>query len=157
MGVSGVGKTTVGSRLARRLGWAFLDADDFHPPANVEKMSQGIALTDRDRQPWLDAIAAALEHYGPAVLACSALKESYRYRLVPERTRARWVWLTGSAETITQRMAQRSEHFMPVELLRSQLATLEPPKEAAVLDIEQPPSALVDSILDQYPELASLG
>ena len=151
MGVSGCGKTTVGQALATRLGWPFFDADDFHPPANVAKMATGVALTDEDRAPWLDRLAAemrALARKGShAVLACSVLKESYRQRIVrglqdpgPEGERGvefRIVYLKGDAKTIEPRLALRSGHFMPASLLASQFAALEEPDDAMVIDIRQ--------------------
>jgi len=155
MGVSGCGKTTLGQALAHRLGWQFFDADDFHPPANVAKMATGVALTDEDRAPWLDRLAAemrALARKGSyAVLACSALKESYRQRIArglqepgPEGdggAEFRIVYLKGDAETIESRLALRSGHYMPPSLLASQIAALEEPDDALVIDIRQTPEA----------------
>jgi len=149
MGVCGCGKTTVGQALANRLGWQFFDADDFHPPANVAKMATGVALTDEDRAPWLDRLAAemrALARKGShAVLACSALKESYRQRIAcgmenPEgdgTSGIRIVYLKGDAKTIGPRLALRSGHYMPASLLASQFAALEEPEDAMVIDIRQ--------------------
>jgi len=149
MGVCGCGKSTVGRALASRLGWPFFDADDFHPQANVAKMAKGIALTDDDRGPWLDRLAAEMravtlkeQH---AVLACSALKESYRQRIAhgmedPERpaiSDIRVVYLKGDAKTIEPRLALRSGHYMPPSLLASQFAALEEPRDAMVIDIRQ--------------------
>lgn len=129
MGVSGSGKTTVGELLARELGVDYADADDFHNPANVAKMSAGIPLTDDDRWPWLDAIGRWLSEHetAGAVVTCSALKRRYRDAL---RTHAGDVWLlhcVGTFELITERIAHRSHHFMPASLLRSQFEALEPP------------------------------
>src|SRR2546423_7321997 len=155
MGVCGCGKTTVGRALARRLGWRFFDADDFHPPANVDKMARGIALNDDDRAPWLDRLAAEMravvakgEH---AVLACSALKESYRQRIAKglgetnsgaaAHPDVRIVYLKGDATTIEPRLALRSDHYMPPSLLASQFAALEEPRNAMVIDIRQPAEA----------------
>ena len=151
MGVCGCGKTTVGQALANRLGWQFFDADDFHPPANVAKMAAGVALTDEDRAPWLDGLAAEMRAVARngrhAVLACSALKESYRERIArglqdpgPEGQEAaefRIVYLKGDAKTIEPRLSLRSGHFMPPALLASQFAALEEPDDALVIDIRQ--------------------
>ncbi len=130
MGVSGCGKSTVGIEIARRLGWEFRDGDVFHPPANVEKMRSGAPLTDGDRWPWLDAVAAEIAmregHGGHVVIACSALKRAYRDRLRAARAAIRFVHLAGSFELIDGRMQARRDHFMPASLLRSQFATLEP-------------------------------
>jgi gluconokinase len=151
MGVCGCGKTTVGQALAHQLGWPFFDADDFHPPANVAKMARGVALTNEDRVPWLDRVAAKMRavardgHH--AVLACSALKESYRQRIArglqdPEAngeggSEMRIVYLKGDAKTIEPRLALRSGHYMPPSLLASQFAALEEPEHAMVIDIRQ--------------------
>ena len=150
MGVCGCGKTTVGKALADRLGWQFFDADDFHPPTNVAKMATGVALTDEDRGPWLDrlvtemrAVAGKGRH---AVLACSALKESYRQRIARgleeagadgAGTDVRVVYLKGDAKTIEPRLALRSGHYMAPSLLASQFAALEEPEQAMVIDIRQ--------------------
>jgi gluconokinase len=129
MGVAGTGKSTVAGLLAERLNWEFQEGDALHPPANVAKMSSGIPLTDEDRWPWLDAIAAWIEEKTqrgePGILTCSALKRSYRDRL--RRPNVIFVFLNGSREVIAARMASRADHFMPPALLKSQLATLEPP------------------------------
>lgn len=150
MGVSGVGKTTLGEALAEALGWRFLDADAFHPPANVEKMRSGIPLTDEDRAPWLARLRERLED-GLArgehlVLACSALRESYREVLTVDPSRQRWVYLRLPPEHLQQRMSQRQGHYMPPSLLDSQLATLEPPGDALVVDATPPPEQLVATI-----------
>jgi len=140
MGVCGCGKTSVGRALADNLGWAFLDADDFHPPANVAKMAAGIALDDEDRWPWLDRLRAELETIEArgehAVVACSALRQRYRDRLSRGRE-LRWVFLKGDRATIEPRMASRTGHFMPASLLQSQFAALEEPTTAMVVDIRQ--------------------
>jgi gluconokinase len=145
MGVCGCGKTTVGRALARELGYDFLDADDFHPEDNVTKMAHGVALSDDDRWPWLDAIVAAMReratHGRGTVIACSALKEAYRDRLrrgVGAAGEVRIVYLRGDAATIASRLASRSGHYMPASLLDSQLAALEEPGDAIVVDIRQP-------------------
>ncbi|EJW12455.1 Gluconokinase [Rhodovulum sp. PH10] len=149
MGVSGSGKTTVGRLLAARLGCGFSDADDFHPAANIEKMRAGIPLTDADRRPWLDAIHAAMVGFEAAgedrVIACSALAASYRERLAP-RGEAVFVLLTGSAALLATRLAGRVGHFFAPSLLASQLATLEVPDDAIVIDVAPPPDVIVDEI-----------
>jgi len=128
MGVSGSGKTTVGERLAERLGLAFAEADDFHPPANVAKMAAGTPLADADRWPWLDAIAGWLARHAPegGVVSCSALRRSYRDRLRRTAPGLFFLHLAGSEELIARRLADRTGHFMPRSLLRSQFETLEP-------------------------------
>ena len=159
MGVSGSGKTTVGTRLADRLGWTFADGDDFHPPANVEKMSRGEPLTDADRWPWLravrDFIAERLEADAPAVVACSALKAAYREVLLEDNDGAELVYLRGDYDLIRDRMEARSDHFFDAELLDSQFEALEPPstEEAYVVDVDASPDAIVDTIRDRVPGL----
>lgn len=155
MGVSGSGKSTVGATLARRLGWPYADADEFHPPANVAKMSAGLALGDSDRKPWLEAIAAHIDRVraegGHAIVSCSALKRAYRDVLVGGRADVRIVLLDGSRETIAARMNARKDHFMPPSLLDSQFATLERPsaqENAIVVSIDRPPEAVATAILD---------
>lgn len=154
MGVAGSGKSTIGSMLAHRLDWQFADADSFHPAANVEKMSRGVPLTDEDRFPWLEAIAAWMDRLGRegrhGIVACSALKRSYRRVLVGSRPDARIVYLKGERELIAARMAARSAHFMPVGLLESQFRTLEEPgpdEIPLVVSIAAPPQDMVDAIL----------
>jgi gluconokinase len=144
MGVSGCGKSTVGALLADALGWAFEDGDAFHPPANVEKMRAGTPLTDDDRWPWLDALAAriarARDEGAGVVLACSALKRAYRDRLRAGDTALRFLHLTGDPALIMARQAARTGHYMPASLLASQFATLEPPDtEADVIDLDVDP------------------
>ncbi len=138
MGVSGSGKSTVGEALATSLGWRFLDADGFHPPANVAKMAAGTPLTDDDRWPWLDRLAdemrALLAEGRGAVLACSALKEAYRKRLARAGD-VRFVFLDGDRDTIAARIAARLHEYMPASLLASQFATLERPAEAFAVDV----------------------
>ena len=124
MGVSGCGKTTVAAGVAERLGWTLLEGDTFHPPANVAKMASGTPLTDEDRWPWLRAIAAEASRHTNAVIACSALKPSYRAILVPDVL----VYLQGSKALIAERLKARKGHFMPPALLDSQFAILEPPE-----------------------------
>jgi gluconokinase len=129
MGVAGTGKSTVAGLLAERLNWEFQEGDALHPPANVEKMSSGIPLSDEDRWPWLDAIAAWIKEKTqrgePGILTCSALKRSYRDRLRGQNVI--FVFLNGSREVIAARMTSRADHFMPPALLDSQFAALEPP------------------------------
>lgn len=154
MGVSGSGKTAVGRQLADRLGLPFLDADDLHAPANVAKMRAGTPLTDADRAPWLDAVAAQLGRAagatGGIVVACSALKRSYRDRLRHAAPALRLVHLTGTPGLIYERAAARTGHFMPASLLESQLKTLEPPsadEHAIVVDVSRSPDDLATEIV----------
>jgi gluconokinase len=148
MGVSGSGKTTIAQMLADATGGDWLDADDFHPAENKARMTAGIPLTDEDRWPWLDRLNAELHaaaHKGkPAFLACSALKQKYRDRLVAGLPQARFIYLTGSLELIRSRLAHRRNHFMPASLLESQLAELEEPKDAIVLDISKTDGQLLE-------------
>lgn len=154
MGVSGSGKSTVGTLLAKTLQWEFGDADSFHPPANVEKMRKGIPLTDDDRWPWLRAIAAWIDKKRAAgacwVVGCSALKRRYRDILIGERTDVRLVYLKGSEDLIARRMATRRGHFMPPSLLSSQFAALEEPgpdERPITVSIEPQPHEIVAQIL----------
>jgi len=140
MGIAGSGKSSVGRALAQRLNVRFVDADDLHPAANVEKMRRGVVLTAADRWPWLDAVAAQLN--GNVVVACSALKESYRQRLKPTHV----VYLRVPREELARRLAQRSGHFFPASLLDSQLADLEEPAGAIIVDASQSADALVEDI-----------
>ena len=136
MGVSGVGKTTIGEVLAQRLGWRFIDADDYHPPQNVAKMAAGVPLEDADRWPWLDALNRRLRTEEHAIVACSALKQAYRERLLAGIADARVVFLHGSRALIAARLAERKHRYMPASLLESQFAALEPPVRAITVDIE---------------------
>ena len=154
-GVAGSGKSTVGAALARRLGWVYAEADEFHPASNIEKMSAGIPLTDEDRAPWLAKIAAYIaeicargEH---AVVSCSALKRAYRKTLVGDlATHVRVVLLNGDEGQIAARLQSRHGHFMPPSLLKSQLATLELPSDASdalVVPVGGPPDAVVQRVI----------
>jgi carbohydrate kinase (thermoresistant glucokinase family) len=154
MGVSGSGKSTVAKPLAARLGWAFQEGDDLHPPANIARMKAGIPLTDADRAPWLAAIAAWIDHQAalgaPGIVTCSALKRAYRDVLDTGRPQVRFVYLRGSEPLIAERVAARKGHFMPAALLDSQFADLEPPagdENAIVIDIDRPIEAQVEAIL----------
>src|SRR5215218_1732113 len=141
MGVTGVGKTTVGERLAADLGWPFFDADALHPPANVEKLRRGVALTDDDRAPWLAAIRDLMREHAragrSAVIACSALKQAYRDYLAARTGDVRFVHLTGEFVLIEHRLRERAGHFMSPSLLASQFATLEEPTDALRLDVSR--------------------
>ena len=149
MGVTGSGKTTIGNLLAARLAWYFADADDFHSAANKEKMHKGIPLTDADRLPWLaaihDQIAKWLALKQNAVLACSALKRSYRQQIWsgPE---VRFVYLKGNYELIAERLRARKGHFADEHILAGQFADLEEPSDAITVDIGAPPEEIVDEI-----------
>jgi gluconokinase len=151
IGVSGCGKSTIGAGLARQLGWQFADADDFHPPANVEKMRTGSALNDDDRWPWLDRLNQIMREsqtaHQPMVLACSALKQRYRDRLSKELADLRWIHLAGTFELISARMALRQHKYMPASLLRSQFEALEPPIDALTVAIGEPPEQLIQRII----------
>jgi len=152
MGVSGVGKSTIGQGLAAALGVPFADADAFHPPANVAKMSAGTPLTDDDRWPWLDAIGAWLDAQGEAggVVTCSALKRAYRDRLLAPRRDVRLLYLHGDPALVMARQAARENHFMPASLMASQYATLEAPgaEEAAIaLEVDDHPAAIIAAAL----------
>jgi len=157
MGVSGVGKTTVGKILSEQTGWPFYDADEFHSPENVAKMRGGVALTDADRRPWLDRLNALLREAGPsgrsAVLACSALKQRYRDRLARDVKDIRWVYLDGSFALIKARLDVRKGHYMTAQLLQSQFDALEPPVDALRVDVGPDPATIVRHILETLPAL----
>ncbi len=154
MGVSGSGKTTIGLQLAERLGWPFYDGDDFHSPANIEKMRHDIPLTDADRQGWLSTLADLIRDHlargNPGILACSALKQAYRDRLCVDPDAVRFVYLKGTYEEIWERMQHRSGHYMKPEMLASQFVTLEEPSDALVVEINQPPEQVVNFILRSF-------
>ena len=163
MGPTGCGKTTIGRLLAGRLAWPFIDGDDFHPTANVDKMKSGIPLTDDDRRPWLTALRRAIEDRirtgQSAVLACSALKRVYRQILGVDQQTVKTVYLKGTFDLLQSRLAARSGHFMPPELLRSQLDTLEVPVRGLAVGIAALPEIVVDQIIDalQREGLAATG
>jgi gluconokinase len=151
MGVSGSGKTTIGEALAARLGWRYLDADDYHPPQNIAKMAAGTPLQDEDRWPWLERINLVLREQSDAVLGCSALKDAYRQRLTAGLKDFRIVYLNGSFELLSKRAAERKHRFMPASLLKSQFETLEPPRSAIEVDVAQPVEACVRQVLAALP------
>lgn len=155
MGVSGCGKSTTGRNLSQALGWPYRDADEFHPEANVAKMRAGIALSDEDRWPWLDAIGAWIDDRrqaaAPAIVSCSALKRIYRRRLFAGRDGVRLVYLQGRRELIAQRLKGRKGHFMPSALLDSQFAALEEPgreEGALVVPVALAPKKVVRRIIE---------
>jgi gluconokinase len=157
MGVSGSGKSTVGGLLAERLAVPYAEADDFHPPANIAKMSAGHPLDDADRAPWLDAIAAWITEHGGrgGVISCSALKRRYRDRLRAAAPGLFFIHLDGPEELIASRLAARMEHFMPAGLLRSQLEALErlePDEAGAVIPIEGGPAQVTDRAIAALPD-----
>ncbi len=163
MGVVGSGKTTVGNLLAQKLDWQFADADDFHPAENIRKISHGIALTDADRAPWLAALRRAIEKWNAqgqnVVLACSALKHSYRQELGAGAVQ--FVYLKGEAQLISQRLHARHGHFASDAILKSQFDDLEEPADAVVVSIAQAPDAVAAEIIDKlklapvaYPDAA---
>lgn len=153
MGVSGSGKTTVGKKLAESLGYKFADADDFHPQENIDKMRNGIALSDKDRLPWLqkmqDVIKKHLSENTNIVITCSALKESYRQMLLINPESVKLVYLKGSFELIHRRLKERLNHFMSEKLLESQFDILEEPLDAITVDISQPFEVIVEVILEK--------
>lgn len=149
MGVAGAGKSTLGAALAARLGWRFVDADDHHPPQNVARMAAGVPLEDEDRWPWLDQLNKILLGGKNIVLACSALKESYRRRLLEGVGPSRIVYLHGSFELIASRLAARRHRYMPASLLESQFAALEPPAGAIAIDVAAAQDRCVDAIVAQ--------
>lgn len=151
MGVSGSGKTTIGKVLAEQLAWTFVEADDFHPIANVEKMRKGIPLNDEDRNPWLAALRKrmdeALDRGENIVLACSALKHAYQeYLEQHDPAQVHFVYLRGSEDLIRQRVAARTGHFMNLSLLHSQFETLEPPEDAIRVEVTATPEVIVEEI-----------
>jgi gluconokinase len=156
MGVAGCGKSTTGMALAKALGWPFRDADSFHPPANIAKMSQGLPLNDDDRGPWLAAIADWIdercESGEPGIVSCSALKRAYRQRIIGARRGVRLVYLKGDAALIGRRLRARKHHFMPAALLESQFATLEEPRadeHPVIVSVALSPRRVVGTILER--------
>jgi len=152
MGPAGSGKTTVGELLAAQLGWKFVDGDSFHSPANIEKMARGIPLDDNDRAPWLNAIRNAMLQWDAqrrnVVLACSALKRSYREQL-QINSAVKLVYLKGSYELLRQRLHSRHGHYATEQLLASQFADLEEPADAIIIDVSRPPEEIVAEIRKQ--------
>jgi gluconokinase len=149
MGVSGAGKTTVGQLLGAELGWEFADGDNYHPAANVEKMRHGIPLTDTDRAPWLETLRRLIVDWlatgKNAVLACSALKREYR-QFLRVSAEVRTVYLRGTPELLRQRLRSRHGHFMTEQMLASQLAALEEPEDAVVVDVDRPPAEIAAEV-----------
>ena len=149
MGTTGSGKTTIGSLLAKRMRWEFVDADDFHPPSNVEKMKHGIPLTDADREPWLkvlhDKIVEWTAEERSVVLACSALKQSYRDELRASSD-VKFAYLKGSYQLFSERVLARRGHFAKQDLLASQFATLEEPTDAIIVDAASSPEQIVSEV-----------
>lgn len=152
MGVSGSGKTTIGSLLAQQLGWEFADADDYHSVANIKKMQSGIPLTDADRAPWLETLRALIVEWitkgNNAVLACSALKQAYRELLLVNE-QVRMVYLKVNKDVLAQRLLERHAHYMKREMLDSQLSTLEEPEDAITVNESGPPEQVVSNIRKQ--------
>lgn len=150
MGVSGSGKSTVGNKLAKALDYPFFDGDDYHPQANIEKMSNGMPLNDTDREGWLQSLnelAQAHKKKG-AVIVCSALKEKYRQQLLENLTgQCKFLYLKGSLEEISERLSKRENHFMPKDLLASQFDALEEPLDAINISIQKSPDAIVAEVL----------
>jgi len=152
MGPMGCGKTTIGKMLAEKLGWSFYDGDDFHPQKNVEKMRAGIALTDEDRKLWLNTLHTNVQCWlrdkQNSILACSALKQAYRDILGVDQNTVRTVYLKGSYELLRKRIEERQHPYMDKNLLRSQLDTLEEPKDGLTADISATPEIVVRAIID---------
>ena len=161
MGVSGAGKSTVGTQLAKRLGWRFEEGDALHPPENISKMKSGAPLTDADRAPWLAAVAAVIDGWRSrgerGVITCSALRRAYRRQIIGDNRDVRLVFLEGPRELIAARVGVRQGHFMPPSLLDSQFAALEPPgadENPIVVGIDRPVEGVIDNILHALHSLA---
>ena len=161
MGVSGSGKTTVGRLLAQQLGWKYLEGDDFHSPENIEKMSNGVSLTNEDRMPWLarmkNEIDNCFENGSDAVVACSALQNHYRAYLAAGISTIRFVYLKGESAVIRERMKSRGNHYMKSEMLDSQFASLEEPPDAIVADIRKAPEDIVSQVESELMCIANRG
>lgn len=155
MGVSGVGKSTIGCLLSERLKLPFFDGDDHHPVSNILKMSQGKPLTDKDRQPWLlilNELAKNQLRTNSCIIGCSALKQTYRDALSQEiENQSIWVHLQGTFDQIMERMEKRSDHFMPATLLQSQFDTLQASKTSINIDVGRSPHEIVDRIIEHLP------
>ena len=154
MGVSGSGKSTIGKMLAEKIDLPFYDADDFHPPANKEKMASGLPLNDEDRWPWLEELGKSIKHWeanGGAILACSALKDSYRKKLlsIPEDN-LHFIFLSGSFNLLKERIISRKNHFFDENLLQSQFDTLEIPENVFQVSVEHSPSQITNQIIEQF-------
>jgi ribose 5-phosphate isomerase A len=164
MGVSGVGKSTVARELAARLGWPFEEGDALHPARNIAKMHAGIPLTDTDRQPWLERVAAWIDcqrqNKQPGIITCSALKRSYRQMIIGDRAEARLVYLRAGRDVLTQHLSGRHGHFMPGSLLQSQLDTLEEPdpsEDPLTVEVGPPPGDLAEEIIRLLVSSATVG
>lgn len=153
MGVEGAGKTTIGKMLAEKLGWKFYDADDYHPKRNIDKMRSGIPLNDEDRWPWLKEVGRLINSCfnlnESCIIACSALKRSYREYLKQQNDKIIFVYLKGDKNTISKRLASRKEHFAGTQLLESQLQTLEEPEGVLTCDISIKPKVITDYIIEK--------
>lgn len=155
MGVSGSGKTTIGKKLAAALGWEFFDGDDYHPPANIEKMSKGIPLNDDDRQTWLELLRGLIEDLQNqnkgGIIASSALKASYRDILINGDDDIAVIYLRGSYDLIWERMKSRQGHYMKANMLKSQFDALQEPDDAIIINITDPPDEIVQQIIKHLP------
>jgi len=164
MGVSGVGKSAVAHELAARLGWPFEEGDALHPEANVAKMHAGIPLTDADREPWLERVAAWIDDQRakkqPGIITCSALKRSYRQIIIGDRPEVRLIYLRGKRDLIAQRLAVRCGHFMPASLLQSQIDALEGPDQSEdplTVDVDLPASRIAEEIIRLLGSSTTIG